>query len=304
MENGLNKLPLNYLHELNNRPLSDFEGYSPAEMQYLLQDPFAPESRLKLNVLMDDDYRSVPVLNLIRHLGGHLKKTGGMKLTNKGYLPVKIVADLYEQGFFKEEYIENGMVKLYRQADSHSIDFTRRLCDIAGITKKRYNKLSLTKKGTKLLDKPHELMLTILTDFAFKFNWAYYDRYYTDGVAQVGFAFTLVLLHRYGDKKRRDTFYAKKYFNAFPEFYYGENAVTEDDNPYDSGLCCYSLRTFDRFLDLFGLVRVERERVDNQERWYTKKKFVTATPFFRRLVSCAPHEVYPVGHRPPGVYPE
>lgn len=94
-----------YMDRQNNRSIPEFEGYSPNEMQYLLHDPFGPDSPLKLNVLDEADYRLIPMLNMIRYLGGLLKKTGEMKLTAKGYLPVKIVADLYEQGFYKEEMI-------------------------------------------------------------------------------------------------------------------------------------------------------------------------------------------------------
>ncbi len=68
---------------------------------------------MKLNVLDKAAYRSIPMLNLIQHLGEHLKKTGEMKLTAKGFLPVKIVADLYEQGFYKEDIIESGIARLF-----------------------------------------------------------------------------------------------------------------------------------------------------------------------------------------------
>lgn len=290
------------MDQQNNRPIPEFEGYSPNEMQYLLHDPFGPDSPLKLNVLDEADYRLIPMLNMIRYLGKHLKKTGEMKLTAKGFLPVKIVADLYKQGFYKEEMIESGIVKLYKQTDSHSIDLAMKLADMAGLTKKRYNKLSLTKNGEKLLGNNAELLRQLLSTFGFKFNWAYYDRYEWETIGQIGFAFSLVLLKRYGDKKRRDAFYAKKYFGAFPDFYEGEDAQTEiEENPWNPALSCYFIRTFERFLHLFGLVEIERERVPMKERWSPDKQYITRTALFHRLISCAPHRKFPSGHVPPGV---
>lgn len=286
----------------NNRPVPDFEGYSPNEMQYLYLDPFSSGSPLKLNILEDAAYHSIPMLNLIRHLGAHLKQDGDMKLTAKGFLPVTIVADLYEQGFYKETDIESGIVTLYKQTDSHSIDLAVKLSDLAGITKKRNNKLSLTKNGEKLLENNPALLRQILTKFGFKCNWAYYDRYDPEETAQVGFAFSLVLLKRYGDKKRQDTFYAKKYFKAFPDLYEGEDAQTEiEENPWNSGRNCYSIRTFERFMHLFGLVAIEYEKTDKNELWSPERMVILGTPLFNQLFSCAPHRTFPPGHIPPGV---
>jgi len=184
LDNDLQQFARQYMDRQNNRPIPEFEGYSPNEMQYLLHDPFGPDSPLKLNVLDEADYRLIPMLNMIRYLGERLKKTGEMKLTAKGFLPVKIVADLYEQGFYKEEMIESGIVKLYKQTDSHSIDLAGKLSDIAGLTKKRNNKLSLTKNGEKLLGNNAELLRQLLLTFGYKFNWAYYDRYESEKSAK------------------------------------------------------------------------------------------------------------------------
>lgn len=302
MDNNLQQFARQYMDRQNNRPIPEFEGYSPNEMQYLLHDPFGPESPLKLNVLDEADYRLIPMLNMIRYLGRHLKKTGEMKLTAKGFLPVKIVADLYEQGFYKEEMIESGIVKLYKQTDSHSIDLAGRLSDISGLTKKRNNKLSLTKNGEKLLGNNAELLRLLLSTFGYKFNWAYYDGYESERIGQIGFAFSLVLLKRYGDKKRRDTFYAQKYFRAFPDLYEGGDAQNEiEENPWNPARNCYFIRTFERFLHLFGLVEIEKEKVSMKEQWSPEKHYITRTALFHRLISCAPHRKFPSGHVPPGV---
>ena len=302
MDNELQQFARQYMDRQNNRPIPEFEGYSPNEMQYLLHDAFGPESPMKLNFLDETDYRLIPMLNIIRYLGERLKETGGIKLTAKGFLPVKMVAELYEQGFYKEYIIESGIVKLYKQTDSHSIDLARKLSDMSGLTKKRNRKLSLTKNGEKLLENNAELLRQLLLTFGNKFNWAYYDNYESDQIGQIGFAFSLVLLKRYGDKKRRDTFYAQKYFKAFPNVYEGGNAQTEiEENPWNPARNCYFIRTFERFLHLFGLVEIETEKVSMKEQWFPEKHYITRTALFHRLISCAPHRKFPPGHVPPGV---
>ncbi|MEO8231051.1 MAG: hypothetical protein ABI638_02130, partial [Ignavibacteriota bacterium] len=69
---------------------------------------------------------------------------------------------------------------------------------------------------------------------------------------QSGFGFTLVLLSKYGTENQLNSFYAEKYFNAFPSLLKIKNL--EINNLDNSSINCYSIRTFDRFLDYFGLV--------------------------------------------------
>ncbi len=302
MENDLQQFARQYMDRQNNRPIPEFEGYSPNEMQHMLHDPFGPDSPLQINVLGEDDYRSIPLLNQIRYLGDQLKKSGELKLTAKGFLPVKVVADMYGQGFYKEETIESGIVKLYKQTDSHTIDLSAKLCEMSGITKKRKNKLSLTKKGEKLLENNDKLLRHILLTFGLKFNWAYYDGYESEQAGQLGFAFSLILLKRYGEKRRRDVFYAQKYYRAFPDLYQGEDAYKElQENPWNSALRCYYIRTFERFMDLFGLVDIEKEKITGPDMWPHEIHYITQTDLFNRLISCAPHREFPAGHTPPGV---
>lgn len=132
MENDLQQYARQYMYQQNNRSVTDFEGYSPNEMQQLLYDPFGPDSPLNLNKLDDAGYNAIPIFNLVRHLMRHL---------------------------------------------SLSIDLTRILCDITGLTKKRYNKISLTKTGEKLLGDNSVLFHKLLMVFGYKFNWAYFDRF-------------------------------------------------------------------------------------------------------------------------------
>jgi len=269
-------------NEWNNRGLPDFEGYSPIEMQFILYDTFGENSPIQLLKLTDSDYKRIPILNQIKYLLQVVDNHRELKLTNKGFLPTKIVSDIYNQGFIKDEDIESGLSKLYKETDSLTINIARILIEISGIVKKRNNKLSLTKKGKSLIENDFNLLSLIFRTFGSKFNWAYYDGYGENSIGQIGFGFSLILLGKYGATKRIDKFYADKYFTAFPD------SINEiEDNEYrtkeKSARSCYSLRTFDRFLDYFGLIKIETEK-----KW-DAEKFIMKTEHFDKLIKSTPH---------------
>ncbi|MGY6742908.1 MAG: hypothetical protein ACXIUQ_09255 [Cecembia sp.] len=255
--NELNKQLGKFIDEQNKRSVPEFEGYSPEVMNILISDPFGPQSPIQLKRLTADAYRQVPFLNQVKYLCGLTQKAGEIKLTSKGYLPTKVVSELYEQGFMKDEFIESGLYKLYKETDANSVHLTRILMELSALAKKRIGKLSLTKTGEKLLKDDFELLLLLLKTFLNKFNWGYFDGFSEVPIGPLGFGFSLILLSKYGDKERLDDFYAEKYFGAFP-------ALLEGLNPGRSSLFsysrrCYSIRTFDRCLEHFGLVAIRKE---------------------------------------------
>jgi hypothetical protein len=96
----------------------------------------------------------------------------------------------------------------------------------------------------------------LLRTFVEKFNWAYGDGYEDQPFIQQSFLFSLYLLSLYGDEKRPLTFYEEAYLGAFPAL-----LDTMEPQPYitprEALARCYSLRTFHRFAEFFGLTRIE-----------------------------------------------
>jgi len=272
------------MNEQNIQGLANFEGYTPIEMQHILYDPFGDYSPIRLLKLADSDYKNIPILNQIKYLAKLVDKLVELKLTNKGFLPTKIVADIYNQRFLKDELIESGISKLYKETDSSTINLTRILLEISGLAKKRYNKLSLTKTGKKLLNDNFKLLLLIFKTFGTKFNWAYYDGYGQNNIGQLGFGFSLILLKKYGDKKQIDKFYSQKYFQAFPDLI-DNSPPTLFGDELERPDKCYSIRTFDRFLDYFGLIEIEKGKKWNAD------KYITKTELFDKLIKCTPHNM-------------
>jgi hypothetical protein len=264
------------MNERNHRRIDDFDGLSPEQMYLMLNRLFEKDCLIRIRTMKPESYASIPMLSQIRYLAGRIRERGELKLTEKGNLPVKMVADLYAQGFMKDDHVESGITKLYKETDSITINLPRILLELSGVAKKRYNKLSLTKKGEALIDEPAALFAVIFETMCMKFNWGYYDGYSDSHVGRTGVGFTLLLLSRYGGTMRSATFYSDKYFRAFPmlmdSFSPGYRSAEKQASD------CYALRTFTRFLKLFGLVQTE------QERKWDAELFVTKTALFDDLI--------------------
>ena len=270
------------VHEQNNQPKPEFEGYSPFEMHQILHFTFGQDSPVSMQRLTEREYQNIPMLNQVKYLAGLIDQAGGIKLTAKGFLPTKIVADIYRQGFLEDAHIASGISRLYREADSMTVNLTRNLLEISGLARKRKGTLILTKAAKRPLSDDHELLRLIFTTFASRFNWAYYDGYGENQIGQLGYGFSLILLSRYGQERKPDTFYAEKYFKAYPLLLEDVEVRYGTLERYSSR--CYSLRTFERFLDYFGLVRIEEEGKGLDSIHFVKK-----TELFDRLFTFSPH---------------
>ena len=76
------------MHEQNNQPIPEFEGYAPSEMQYILHYTFEPNSPISLQKLTDNEYKEIPMLNQIKYFLELIKKTKKSNSLPKGfYLP-------------------------------------------------------------------------------------------------------------------------------------------------------------------------------------------------------------------------
>jgi hypothetical protein len=263
--------------EENNRAVPEFEGLSPNNMLDVLHDPFGEDCPIQFKELNVVDYNDIPMFCLSKYMANIIRNSGELKLTEKGFLPVKIVAELYAQGFIKEYFIESGLSKLYKEADSITISLSKILLELSGIIKKRNGKLSLTKLGEKVLANDRMFFELIFKGFITKYNWAYFDRYGDFTIGRTAAAFSLILLSKYGNEKRVDSFYALKYLDAFPSLIY--NLDPESSSPMDSFIRCYSKRTFERFLVYFQMVNIEEEGTN----YFDKKNFISKTEMFDKL---------------------
>jgi hypothetical protein len=197
-------------------------------------------------ITIKDNYGDdIPIINQIKYFINIINNAGEIKLTKVGNLPPAIVREIYDKKILKDYIIETGIAKLIKETDSDSIVVTRIISNLAGLTKKRNNKISLTKNAIKKIESKTFFRL-IITTFCRVFNWAYLDRFDTTQIGQFGCNYTLYLLDKYGNEKRGSQFYEEKYYKALfkEEIERGE---------LDSS-CIFIRRTFDRFLTYFGFI--------------------------------------------------
>lgn len=271
-----------FMNQRNNRGLNEFEGYSPFEMQHILYHTFGEKSPIRLQKLKSEDYQLIPILNQVKYLARLVSNAGELKLTKLGFLPTKVVSELYGQGYMKEDHVESNISKLYKETDSNSVHIARILLEISGLAKKRNNILSLTQKSEKILNDNFTLCQLILETYCEKFNWAHSDYYGENNIGQLGFGFSLILLHKYGTRNLSERFYQEKYFNAFPMLLDNITYPTYTTKERYTGHC-YSLRTFDRFLSYFGLIQIQKEKGMDAD------MFVIKTDVFDKLFEILPH---------------
>lgn len=279
--NSLQKELDRLMNEQNNRSISDFEGYSPNTMEHILYGTFNANSPISFRKAHVSAYAKCPMFNLVRYFLEMVREANEIKLTPKGFLPTKFVHELYDQGFYVEEQFSNKISKLSKERDSLTVNLTRLLAELAGLTKKRNGKLSLTKSGEKLATNHQKLFELLLVTMTHKFNWAYYDLFENENVGRFGFGFSLILLAKYGAERQSDSFYAEKYFKAFPRFL--ESFEPGYNTPLEYATFCYSVRTFQRFFSFFGLVNLESEIVN-----YTRRFHISKTEFFDEVFKIQP----------------
>ena len=220
-------------------PLAQFDGLSMMQMNALLNIPFEGPSPVKFRVIDEDTFMEVPILRQALHLMRILEK-GDLKQTAVGYIPPKIVEDIYNLGA-PEKFLD-----YYKTLNEGRVNIVRMLKEglkQAGLIKVRYNKLSLTAKGRKGLKSLNLIFTSLTTSLFTTFNMACFDGYSNQETGNLGRAFSLWLLNKYGDTMRDGDFYYWKYYDA----------LTSEVDELPSAYTC---RVFDRLFVNFGIIEI------------------------------------------------
>lgn len=264
----------------NNQPQKDFEGYSPFEMYNMIYDPFGPYSPVRIRKLRDDAYEDIYLFANYKYLVKRIAEAGEIKLTQAGYLPPALCKDIYMQGKIKDYFIDTGFTKSYREVDTAILDLTHVLTEMTSVVKKRYNRLSLTAKGSKIYRDNALLFDDFFRTYTLKYNWAYQDGFQNEDIAKTGFLFSMFLLSKYGETPRSPEFYAHLYFKAFPAL-----AIRYPMTYEDTHINAYNIRSIVRFMGYFNFCSVDDEH-------YIHVREIQKTPLFDRLFVFHPHIDY------------
>lgn len=273
---SLRRLIQQQVDDYNNQANPDFEGYSPKEITYLIYDPFHPDSPIRFNNLSVVELEQIPLFRQVYYLASLINEFKEIKLTATGKLPLKIVADIRSRRFLTDnKEFEIDYKKVFREDDSYSITLSRLLLEVCGITQKSVKKLVLKRKGIKLLSDKSEFFRVIFEKYTQRFNWAYGDRFLDELTGQLGWAYSIALVAKYGKQPRTVEFYSEKYFQAFPHLL----KSFESEYFIKASSYCYALRVFSHFMEYFGLVKLEYPKD------FMQPVIVKRLPFFEKLVT-------------------
>ena len=208
----------------------------------------------------NNDISDIPLIKQIRFFINQIDLSNGIKLTKAGNLPPIIVKELYQQEILKDYFIDRGITKLSKETDCNAIVLTRILCEQSGLIKKRNGVLTVTKKAVDIVGS-NKLLPLIFSTFTEKFSWGFFDGYQNDYIGQLGWGYSLMLISQYGDITRNSKYYAEKYFEVYPHLL-TLKAYDGSIHSIDSNYNCYSVRTFERFLDYFGFTEATEKKLE------------------------------------------
>lgn len=256
----LNRLIGEYQRKINSSPLEDFDGLNPEQMTSLLYTPFAPGTILQFRKDMDAHVIQSPFFKLSELLLHEIKQAGNLKLTLNGNLPVRICEFLCSQNLIYWPYMK--FVKRIREDEIPYLWPLKQYLLDEGIVKKRNNALSLTKKGEKLFKEPEGVrFIQIFNYLASRFHWGNFYRLRDDGkCGQLGWAYSLVLLSKYGAQSQKSEFYSLKLIRAFEKDLWEAQQKEKVGKASLDYHHAYEARFFECFADWFGLINIERKR--------------------------------------------
>ena len=197
----------------NNTPRDEFNGLSPEEMNNIMYFPFSSRCVVKLNKLDKEQYERIPLVRQTIFLLKTLSEKE-LKLTQCGWLPLKVVADTYHLGQ-PEWIVEEYGAKRYYEYEVGSVWMARIILELFGWIKTRKGMLSLTAKGKKALSNidmaANKILLVSLT----RVGIHTFDGYEEDRIGNLGMAYSVWLLNKYGSEWHSGEFYKEHYQKAF-----------------------------------------------------------------------------------------
>ncbi len=250
-------------------------------VEQLCSHPFEETSPLQLRRLEESEYQQIPMLNSVRRLAEIIEQRGEIKLTRKGCLPRDVVVDLYQRAFFPKtsSYNLTDFRKVLHEGDLLTVSLTRLLLERAELTHKKHGKLMLAEKWSAVKQDNESVLRLVFESFTQKINWSCLDQFPSERVGQHGFAVSLALVDRFGEQPLSTDRCAEAYYNFFP--FLREDFLNSSPGPAEKiAWRCYSLRTFERFLAYFGLVKVHRD-----EKVYVGSVEIAKTDLFNKFIA-------------------
>ncbi len=260
------------MDQKNRSGLTDFDGLSPEQMRHFLYSPFESQELIVVAESIADE-PDAPILRLFRLLADAIGEKG-LKPTATGNLPRK---------FCREAALVYWGEELHREKTRHSninmeenffeMHVTRVVAELAGLIRKYRGKFILSRQCRKIIEEQgySGIYLQLFQNYSRQFNWAYRDGYPELGIIQNSFIYTLWLLQKYGQQWRPHTFYADKFFQAFPSIL-DEIEPSPYEDPEKTVHSCYTLRMLENYLKFMGLAELHQTSEGIVSRQYNVRK--------------------------------
>ena len=199
--------------------------------------------------LSDEVFLQMPLIRQYMRLMEMCKD--GIKLTPSGYLPNKVVAEVYPLGP-KDWYIEEGHATLGKHCHCHMLCQTWELLLKTGYVKKRKGVLSLTAKGKKLIGKPEEIFRDLIISMATDADTFFLDAY-DMGPINDKVQMLCAMLAKDGKEFKPVEDYAWAYAKCHGRL---KHYIREDRSSYEITMAvgAFGCRLINRFLEWFNLV--------------------------------------------------
>lgn len=239
----------------NSTPRSDFNGLSPEDMHNVMYHPFTDQCVVSLNKLCKEQYDKIPLVRQALFLMNALSDKE-LKLTKLGWLPLKIVAEAYALGQ-PEWIIEELNPKRINEYDANSVWMARIILDLLGWIKTRKGMLSLTIKGKKALSDIDSAANEILRFSLTGVGLHTFDGNEDDRIGNLGMAYSVWLLNKFGSTWHSGEFYQEHYQKVF-----------NFPDKYNT----YATRVFARLFYWLGLVETRlNKQTEPPYRWEYRK---------------------------------
>ncbi len=199
----------------------------------------------------------------------------GLKLTQAGFLPTKVVKEIMLNAHTPVEEQFLKLEKRFYEAENLSASMARILCQNLSLIKVQKGKLYLTRAGKKFLTLTTPERYIVLFADMFRLNQAYFD-YFEE--APCVYESTIVLLQLIRDKERcfRDVDeYVQILLKEYPSIEERlDECIVEEDDPYRAYVTIVETRLFERFYLPLGLIDIEMGERYLDTKKYAKSKLL------------------------------
>ena len=247
-----------FFHGHNKKPIDDFLGLSPNQMQCISHNPFSLKNEIfifKYGNHFEQNIKEVPFLEQALYFLNRLYESEEMKATQKGNLPKFFIDELYQKFFSKEECI----ITPHKEDDLLEAKRLKYILNMTGLIKKRKNKFYLTQKGESLIKdkKIGGLFDKLVLTFFNKWNWGALDGYSELPLIQTSVAFNIHLLNKRAKNWISGEELGGVFLKAFPDLIFDVDKGGYFD-PKTEIINCFNIRFLERVCLPLGFL--ERKR--------------------------------------------